>query len=212
MSSAESPPPAPRLPGGAAARRPARRAVWAAAARRRARAAPRAPRQAERRRKGEGRAIVCDRCGFGRRRSDAARHFAAREGRVILGYIRRRTKPAARFPAAAAVHSRALARCRNCPKSKPRAAASRPLVVGRRVAAMHVYDRRLRWSVPRWLPARIAGRTIDALDRRSKYLLFRLADRHAARPLRDDRQPAGLPRRRRRAGRTTTSTSCSIPA
>lgn len=38
---------------------------------------------------------------------------------------------------------------------------------------MHVYDRRLRWSVPRWLPARIAGRTIDAVDRRSKYLLFR---------------------------------------
>jgi formamidopyrimidine-DNA glycosylase len=48
-----------------------------------------------------------------------------------------------------------------------------PLVVGRRVAIMHVYDRRLRWSVPRWLPARIAGRTVDAVDRRSKYLLFR---------------------------------------
>jgi formamidopyrimidine-DNA glycosylase len=48
-----------------------------------------------------------------------------------------------------------------------------PLVVGRSVAAMHVYDRRLRWSVPRWLPARIAGRTIDAVNRRSKYLLFR---------------------------------------
>ena len=40
---------------------------------------------------------------------------------------------------------------------------------------MHMYDRRLRWSVPRWLPERIAGRTIDALDRRSKYLLFRVA-------------------------------------
>jgi formamidopyrimidine-DNA glycosylase len=51
-----------------------------------------------------------------------------------------------------------------------------PLVVGRRVAAMHLYDRRLRWSVPRWLPARIAGRKIDALDRRSKYLLFRLGE------------------------------------
>jgi formamidopyrimidine-DNA glycosylase len=49
-----------------------------------------------------------------------------------------------------------------------------PLVVGRRVKVMHLYDRRLRWSVPEWLPARIAGRTIDALDRRSKYLLFRL--------------------------------------
>mgnify|MGYP003693994387 CR=1 FL=1 len=51
-----------------------------------------------------------------------------------------------------------------------------PLVIGRRVVAMHLYDRRLRWSVPRWLPARIKGRTIDALDRRSKYLLFRLAE------------------------------------
>ena len=32
-----------------------------------------------------------------------------------------------------------------------------PLVVGRRIAVMHMYDRRLRWSVPRWLPARVAG-------------------------------------------------------
>ena len=48
-----------------------------------------------------------------------------------------------------------------------------PLVVGRRVIAMHVYDRRLRWSVPSTLPKRIAGRRIDAIDRRSKYLLFR---------------------------------------
>jgi formamidopyrimidine-DNA glycosylase len=38
-----------------------------------------------------------------------------------------------------------------------------------------MYDHRLRWSVPRWLPARVAGRTIDALERRSKYLLFRLS-------------------------------------
>ena len=50
-----------------------------------------------------------------------------------------------------------------------------PLVVGRRIAVMRMYDHRLRWSVPRWLPARVAGRTIDALERRSKYLLFRLS-------------------------------------
>ncbi len=50
-----------------------------------------------------------------------------------------------------------------------------PLVIGRRVAVMRVYDRRLRWSVPRWLPATIAGRTVDAIHRRSKYLLFRLS-------------------------------------
>ena len=51
-----------------------------------------------------------------------------------------------------------------------------PLVVTRRVAVMNVYDRRLRWSVPRWLPARVAGRTVDAIHRRGKYLLFRFSD------------------------------------
>jgi formamidopyrimidine-DNA glycosylase len=50
-----------------------------------------------------------------------------------------------------------------------------PLIVSRRVVLMRVYDRRLRWSVPRWLPARIAGRTIDAVHRRGKYLLFRFS-------------------------------------
>ena len=50
-----------------------------------------------------------------------------------------------------------------------------PLVVGRRIAVMRMYDHRLRWSVPRWLPKRVAGRTVDALERRSKYLLFRLS-------------------------------------
>ena len=49
-----------------------------------------------------------------------------------------------------------------------------PHVEGRRVKALHVYDRRLRWPVPRTLPALVAGRTIDTVDRRSKYLLFRL--------------------------------------
>ena len=49
-----------------------------------------------------------------------------------------------------------------------------PYVVGRRVAALKVYDRRLRWPVPAGLERRIAGRSVDALDRRSKYLLFRL--------------------------------------
>jgi len=39
---------------------------------------------------------------------------------------------------------------------------------------MHVYDPRLRWPVPADLPVRVAGRTIERLDRRSKYLLFRL--------------------------------------
>lgn len=49
-----------------------------------------------------------------------------------------------------------------------------PHVVGRHVAELHVYDRRLRWPVPPDLARRLSGRTIDAVDRRSKYLLFRI--------------------------------------
>jgi formamidopyrimidine-DNA glycosylase len=49
-----------------------------------------------------------------------------------------------------------------------------PHVIGRRIAALKVYDRRLRWPVPAGLSKRLAGRTVDALERRSKYLLFRL--------------------------------------
>ncbi len=49
-----------------------------------------------------------------------------------------------------------------------------PRVVGRSIAATNVYDPRLRWPVPDDLAVRLAGRTVDAVDRRSKYLLFRL--------------------------------------
>lgn len=48
-----------------------------------------------------------------------------------------------------------------------------PLAVGRRIVRLQVYDRRLRWPVPASLPKRATGLKIDALDRRSKYLLFR---------------------------------------
>jgi formamidopyrimidine-DNA glycosylase len=51
-----------------------------------------------------------------------------------------------------------------------------PHVEGRRVDALVIYDRRLRWPVPRSLPRAIVGRTIERLDRRSKYLLFRVGD------------------------------------
>lgn len=49
-----------------------------------------------------------------------------------------------------------------------------PHVTGRRIAAVHVYDARLRWPVPASLPKIVSGRRIRAIDRRSKYLLFRL--------------------------------------
>ncbi len=51
---------------------------------------------------------------------------------------------------------------------------SAPHVVGRRVARLSVYDSRLRWPVPADLADRLVGRTIEGLDRRSKYLLFRI--------------------------------------
>jgi formamidopyrimidine-DNA glycosylase len=49
-----------------------------------------------------------------------------------------------------------------------------PRVVGRRIAAVRVYDRRLRWPVPADLARRLEGRVIERVDRRSKYLLFRV--------------------------------------
>jgi formamidopyrimidine-DNA glycosylase len=48
------------------------------------------------------------------------------------------------------------------------------VAIGRRVVAVHIYDRRLRWPVPRAVEKNLVGRTIDALERRSKYLLFRV--------------------------------------
>ena len=49
-----------------------------------------------------------------------------------------------------------------------------PHVERQKVTAVRIYDRRLRWPVPRDLPRRLVGRTVDRIDRRSKYLLFRL--------------------------------------
>ena len=49
-----------------------------------------------------------------------------------------------------------------------------PHAIGQRIVAMRVYDPRLRWPVPPDLPRLVANRVIDRIDRRSKYLLFRL--------------------------------------
>jgi formamidopyrimidine-DNA glycosylase len=46
-------------------------------------------------------------------------------------------------------------------------------IVGRRVTGLRLYDRRLRWPVPADLLRRLRGKTIDRVDRRSKYLLLR---------------------------------------
>ena len=49
-----------------------------------------------------------------------------------------------------------------------------PYVRGRRIAALEIYEPRLRWPVPRDLPEKIAGRRIVRVGRRAKYLLLGL--------------------------------------
>src|SRR5512140_5439 len=49
-----------------------------------------------------------------------------------------------------------------------------PHAIGQRIVAMRVYDPRLRWPVPPDLPRLVTNRVIDRVDRRSKYLLFRI--------------------------------------
>jgi formamidopyrimidine-DNA glycosylase len=45
-------------------------------------------------------------------------------------------------------------------------------VVGRSIEAVEVREPRLRWPIAKTLPAALAGRRIDSLERRGKYLLF----------------------------------------
>ncbi len=51
-----------------------------------------------------------------------------------------------------------------------------PHVSGATVTAVEVRDHRLRWPVPADLPERLRGGVVRAVDRRAKYLLFRLPD------------------------------------
>jgi formamidopyrimidine-DNA glycosylase len=48
-----------------------------------------------------------------------------------------------------------------------------PFVVGRTVESVAVRDARLRWPVPRDLDAAVAGKRVEQLERRGKYLLWR---------------------------------------
>ncbi|HUL47956.1 MAG TPA: bifunctional DNA-formamidopyrimidine glycosylase/DNA-(apurinic or apyrimidinic site) lyase [Steroidobacteraceae bacterium] len=49
-----------------------------------------------------------------------------------------------------------------------------PHVRGRRIRALKVYERRLRWPVAAGLPAKLAGQRILSTGRRGKYLLLKL--------------------------------------
>jgi formamidopyrimidine-DNA glycosylase len=49
-----------------------------------------------------------------------------------------------------------------------------PRVRGRRIVALELYERRLRWPVPARLPAAVRGQRIGAARRRGKYLMLGL--------------------------------------
>lgn len=51
-----------------------------------------------------------------------------------------------------------------------------PYAVGREVVDVTVREPRLRWPVPAELPALLAGQTVQGVERRAKYLLFRTAN------------------------------------
>ncbi len=51
-----------------------------------------------------------------------------------------------------------------------------PHCEGARVVRLKVREPRLRWPVGAEMPASVAGRSIERLDRRGKYLIFRLSD------------------------------------
>jgi formamidopyrimidine-DNA glycosylase len=70
-----------------------------------------------------------------------------------------------------------------------------PHVTGRRVVRIDVYDSRLRWPVPSDLDARMRGRTIERVDRRSRCWM-RLAP---SRSIRRSTPPTCGERRARRA-------------
>lgn len=49
-----------------------------------------------------------------------------------------------------------------------------PYARGRRIRAFHLHESRLRWPVEATLPRKVDGARITAVERRAKYLLFRL--------------------------------------
>jgi len=53
-----------------------------------------------------------------------------------------------------------------------------PHVVSRRVTAVRIRERRLRWPVPRRLAGELPGRTIEGVARRAKYLLLDVGGAH----------------------------------
>ena len=53
-----------------------------------------------------------------------------------------------------------------------------PHIQGKKVTAVHIYDGRLRWPVPKNLEKILVGQKIHQIKRRGKYLLLRFDDGH----------------------------------
>ena len=53
-----------------------------------------------------------------------------------------------------------------------------PHIKGRKVTAIHIYDGRLRWPVPKNLEKILIGQKLSQIKRRGKYLLFRFDEGH----------------------------------
>ena len=87
-----------------------------------------------------------------------------------------------------------------------------PHVAGRRIAALTVYEPRLRWRVPDDLPAKLAGQRITGTGRRAKYLLIELESGTLLVHLGMSGIVCACCPRIRRASTTTTMTCCSSRA
>ena len=104
----------------------------------------------------------------------------------MLGYIRhcnkpdghRAERPTVALGAPSGAASRALRAWGHQLPELPEVETTRrgiaPHVVGKKIVRVTVYDSRLRWPVPEGLPRKVQGLTIEAIERRSKYLLFRV--------------------------------------
>jgi len=89
----------------------------------------------------------------------------------MLGYIRPPAKPAGGAPPASGGAPSTFA-MPELPEVETTRRGIASGALGKRVAAVHVYDGRLRWPVPANLADELVGRTLHTIERRSKYLLI----------------------------------------
>lgn len=96
----------------------------------------------------------------------------------MVGYIGLVAKPVGsrRVPFAGFMTPRAARTMPELPEVETTRRGVAAHAIGRTITKLVIYDGRLRWPVPPTLRRRLVNRRIDAVDRRSKYLLFRVGD------------------------------------